>query len=93
MATRFDKSKDFSAPPPKPRGPDYSMEPVPLPEVIESDSDTAWSFFEASLRGEDGTVPSSDSSPETEEGATGQVYDDTVPAPLEEPEPDSQKKP
>jgi hypothetical protein len=93
MATRFDKSKDFSAPPPKPRGPDYSLEPVPLPDVVESDSDTAWSFFESSLQGGDGATPAPDVSSENEESRPGPVYDDTVPAPLDDPAPDAKKKP
>jgi hypothetical protein len=93
MATRFDKSKDFSAPAPKPRGPDYSLEPVPLPDVVESDSDTVWSLFESSLRGDDGTAPTSDDSTENDESVPGPVYDDTVPAALDAPELDSHKKP
>jgi len=43
--------------------PDYLLDPVPVPDVVESDSDTAWGLWQDSVQTMDGgdTRPSGDS--------------------------------
>jgi hypothetical protein len=52
MATKPEKPKS-----PTPSGssrlPDYLLEPVPVPDVTESDSDTAWGLWEHSVQSAD----------------------------------------
>jgi hypothetical protein len=46
------------------RTPDYLLDPVPVPDVVESDSDTAWGLWQDSVQTLDGggdTRPSGDS--------------------------------
>jgi len=37
------------------RANDFLLEPLPVPDSVESDSDTAWGLWEATLKGEAGT--------------------------------------
>lgn len=69
MATPPDKSK-FPAPPKAPaRAHDFSFDPLPVPEAIESDSDTAWGLWEHTLHAHDAPEPS----PEQDT-----AYDETI---------------
>ena len=55
--------KSKPAPPPSSRVQDYLLDPVPVPDVVESDSDTAWGLWQDSVQTLDGgdTRPSGDS--------------------------------
>jgi hypothetical protein len=57
------------------RASDFLLDPLPVPEVMESDSDTAWGLWEHSLQADDpaSEAPDSDIS-----------FDDTVPSELAE---------
>lgn len=59
--------------PPGPAVPDYLLEPVPVPDVVESDSDTAWGMWQDSVQ--------SAENPETRPGGDS-VFQPTVPADL-----------
>lgn len=50
---------------------DALLDPLPLPDVVESDSDTAWGLWQDSLQAHDDEA---DAAP-----AKDQAYDDTVP--------------
>jgi hypothetical protein len=39
------------------RAVDLTLDPLPVPEVSESDSDTAWGLWEATLEGQAGAKP------------------------------------
>lgn len=58
---------------------DALLDPLPLPDVVESDSDTAWGLWQNSLQTDDGddlpAPPPKDPS-----------YDDTVPMDLTDPD-------
>jgi hypothetical protein len=64
MATSSDKSKFGARGPAVGRTPDFLLDPLPVPDVVESDTDTAWGRWEDSLKAEDpqpdfgDTVPS-----------------------------------
>ena len=79
------KPEKPSAPAPKP-GPakpfDSLLDPLPLPEVVESDSDTAWGLWQDSLQTGDDAQASH---------VKDQAYDETAPMGLFEPV--SPKKP
>jgi len=70
MATPPDKSKP-SAPPTAPAARPYDplFDPLPVPEAIESDSDTAWGLWEHTLHAHDAPE-------ETPESDT--AYDETI---------------
>ena len=55
MATKPEKPKS-----PTPAGgsrvPDYLLDPVPVPDVVESDSDTAWGLWQDSVQSLDDTA-------------------------------------
>ena len=53
MVTRSDKDKDFSVPRAPKSAHDFSLDPLPVPEAVESDSDTAWGRWEHSLQAHD----------------------------------------
>lgn len=53
------------------------LEPMPLPDVVESDSDTAWGLWQDSLQ-----TPDSEPAPEVPARDAG--YDDTVPMDITE---------
>ena len=57
---------------------DALLDPLPLPEVIESDSDTAWGLWQDSIQ------PSDDKGPNSE--FKDQAYDDTAPLDLTDPD-------
>ena len=52
MATKPEKPKS-STPSGSSRLPDYLLDPVPVPDVTESDSDTAWGLWEHSVQSSD----------------------------------------
>lgn len=60
---------------------DALLDPLPLPEVVESDSDTAWGLWQDSLQSHDDedmpVAPAKD-----------QAYDDTEPMDLTDPDSD-----
>jgi len=72
MATKSDKL--FPTPPSaeKTRAHDFYLDPLPVPEAIESDSDTAWGLWEHSLQGSEGPAVMADG-----------AYDDTLPGTLD----------
>jgi len=49
MATKPEKPKS-SASTTASRVPDYLLDPVPVPDVVESDSDTAWGLWQDSVQ-------------------------------------------
>lgn len=61
MIKKPENSKPVSSTPS--RTPDYLLDPVPVPDVVESDSDTAWGLWQDSVQTLDGgdTRPSGDS--------------------------------
>jgi hypothetical protein len=74
MATNPEKPKSTSNPGGN-RASDFSLDPLPVPDVMESDSDTAWGLWEHSLQSGDAKsgAPRKDVS-----------FDDTVPGELAE---------
>ena len=50
MATSSDHPKNPLPPKASARALDFSLEPLPVPEAIESDSDTAWGLWEHTLQ-------------------------------------------
>lgn len=68
MATSSDKSKNpFQSKPPA-ASTDFSFEPLPVPDAIESDSDTAWGLWEHTLQAhedEASAAPESDGAYDT----------------------------
>jgi hypothetical protein len=83
MSIKSDKPKSAASGQAGGRLPDYLLEPLPLPEVVESDTDTAWGRWEESLTASDNPgqvspVVASDTS-----------YGDTLPSALA-PMPDFQ---
>jgi hypothetical protein len=76
MATSFDKSKNLFPPKAPIRSQDFSLDPLPVPDAIESDSDTAWGLWEHTLQAHDEPSPAPDA-----DGA----YDETVPGELTVP--------
>ena len=77
MVTRSDKPKDFAAPHKPVRSQDFSLDPLPVPDAVESDTDTAWGLWESTLHADDdsGADASADVPPS---------FDDTVPSQLTE---------
>jgi hypothetical protein len=82
----------FTKKPDKPKMPDgrtssrsYDalLDPLPIPEVVESDSDTAWGLWELSMQ-EPGEEPKEPEYRDTAYDRT-EPMDLTVPAPLEKP--------
>jgi hypothetical protein len=73
MATTPDKSKNLFPLKAPTRPHDFSLDPLPVPDAIESDSDTAWGLWEHTLQAHDDPSPAPDS-----DGA----YDETVPGSL-----------
>lgn len=69
MATPPDKSKPPHPPKAPTRAYDSMFDPLPVPDAIESDSDTAWGLWEHSLQAHDEPNP-------TPEQDT--VYDETI---------------
>ncbi|MDE2417497.1 MAG: hypothetical protein KGN32_06795 [Burkholderiales bacterium] len=61
MSKKPEKPKSERSP--SARVPDYLLDPVPVPDVVESDSDTAWGLWQDSVQSIDGseTRPSGDS--------------------------------
>jgi len=49
MATKPEKPKS-ATPAGGTRVPDYLLDPVPVPDVVESDSDTAWGLWQDSVQ-------------------------------------------
>jgi hypothetical protein len=45
------------APERKPSVPDFSLEPLPVPDATESNTDTAWGLWEHSLKSNEDTRP------------------------------------
>jgi hypothetical protein len=82
MSTRPDKPKDYSVPRTPTRLHDFSLEPLPVPDALESDSDTAWGLWENTLQAHD------DQRVHEEEPPT---FDDTVPCQLTELPPEDPK--
>jgi len=80
MVTRSDKPKDFSAPHKPVRSQDFSLDPLPVPDAVESDTDTAWGLWESTLHAHDDT--GADDPPS---------FDDTVPSQLTELPPQDPK--
>jgi hypothetical protein len=77
MATLPDKSKNPLPPKAPTRTQDFSFDPLPVPDAIESDSDTAWGLWEHTLQALDApdTAIESDT-----------VYDETIAGDLTPPE-------
>ncbi len=73
MATSSDKSKNPFPPKAPTRTHDFSFDPLPVPDAIESDSDTAWGLWEHTLQAHDTPDTPSD---------TDTVYDETIPGDL-----------
>jgi hypothetical protein len=73
MATSSDKSKNPFPTKAPTQTHDFSFDPLPVPDAIESDSDTAWGLWEHTLQAHDApdTAIESDT-----------VYDETIPANL-----------
>jgi hypothetical protein len=82
MVTRSDKPKDFVAPRTPSRTHDFSMDPLPVPDAVESDSDTAWGLWENTLHAHDDKAAQEEEPP---------VFDDTVPSQLTEYPPEDPK--
>jgi hypothetical protein len=82
MVTRSDKPKDYSVPRTPTRPHDFSLEPLPVPEALESDSDTAWGLWENTLQAHDDQRVHEEEPP---------VFDDTVPSQLTELPPEDPK--
>ena len=82
-----EKPQNPGAPKPSSGRPyDALLDPLPLPDVVESDSDTAWGLWQDSLHThEDEELPAA---PPTKD----QAYDDTVPMDITElaPKPKSE---
>jgi hypothetical protein len=58
---------------------DALLDPLPLPDVVESDSDTAWGLWQDSLQShDDDDLPAAP--------AKDQAYDDTAPMDLTDPD-------
>jgi hypothetical protein len=53
MPFKSDKPKPAATGQAGARLPDYLLEPLPLPDVVESDTDTAWGRWEESLKASD----------------------------------------
>jgi len=82
MVTRPDKPKDFAAPRAPSRTHDFSMDPLPVPGAVESDSDTAWGLWENTLQAHGDRAVQEEDPP---------VFDDTVPSQLTEYLPEDPK--
>ncbi|MBC7919108.1 MAG: hypothetical protein H7Y28_15000 [Rhodoferax sp.] len=76
-----EKPQNPGAPKPSSGKPyDALLDPLPLPDVVESDSDTAWGLWQDSLHShEDGDLPAVP--------AKDPAYDDTEPMDLTDPDP------
>ena len=75
-----EKPQNASAPKPSSGKPyDALLDPLPLPDVVESDSDTAWGLWQDSLHTQDDEgLPA--------EPTKDQAYDDTEPMNLTDPD-------
>lgn len=74
-----EKPKPPAAPQPGSGRPyDALLDPLPLPDVVESDSDTAWGLWQNSLQTHE------DEEPPATPPAKDQGYDDTVPMDISE---------
>jgi hypothetical protein len=83
MVTRSNKPREPAPPRTPPSEPDFSMDPLPVPEAVESDSDTAWGLWQDTVQAHNaGTAAPK---PPSE-------FDDTVPAPLFENPPSTPKR-
>jgi hypothetical protein len=69
MATPPDKSKPAEAQAEKPVVTDHFLDPLPIPDATESNTDTAWGLWEHTLRAHEEEL--------TKEGETD--FQDTVP--------------
>ncbi len=58
VATPPDRSKPADRSPPAAH--DFFLDPLPVPDATESNSDTAWGLWEHTLRAHDGTAPPQD---------------------------------
>jgi len=87
MATQSDKPKEVSATRSSSREQDFLLDPLPVPEAVESDSDTAWGLWESTLQAHDDIEASKDLN--EDEPAS---FDDTVPLPLSELPPEDPKR-
>jgi hypothetical protein len=81
MATSSDKSKTTLPPKAPTRTQDFSLDPLPVPEAIESDSDTAWGLWEHTLQALDAPDAASDAPSEMDT-----VYDETIAGDLTAPD-------
>lgn len=77
MATQPNKPKDPAAPADSRLG-HFLLDPVPVPDVVESNTDTAWGLWEHTLH----DVDAKEKTPG--QAAEDAGYEDTVPAPLAE---------
>lgn len=86
MVTRSDKPKDFAAPRTPVRSQDFSLDPLPVPDAVESDTDTAWGLWESTLHAHDDTDSGADANADDPPS-----FDDTVPSQLTELPPQDPK--
>ena len=87
MVTRSDKPKDFAAARPPSRAQDFSLDPLPVPEAVESDTDTAWGLWESTLQAHDDAGAGANVNAEDPP-----TFDDTVPSQLSELPPQDPKR-
>ena len=75
VATSPDKFKNFDRKPQSKAEQDFFLDPLPVPDATESNTDTAWGLWEHTLRGyeEEAKKPEAPKQPD---------FEDTVPADL-----------
>jgi hypothetical protein len=63
MVNQSDKSKFGALNPAGGRTPDFLLDPLPVPDVVESNTDTAWGRWEESLKADEPQPDFSDTMP------------------------------
>lgn len=87
MATQSDKPKEVAATRPPSPEQDFLLDPLPVPDAVESDSDTAWGLWESTLQAHDDNDASEDVNEDDPP-----AFDDTVPLQLSELPPQDPKR-
>ena len=87
MVTQSDKPKEVAATRPPPPEQDFLLDPLPVPEAVESDSDTAWGLWESTLQAHDDIDASEDVNEDDPP-----TFDDTVPLQWNELPPQDPKR-
>ena len=79
MVTRPSKPRETAAPRSTAPEPDFSMDPLPVPDAVESDSDTAWGLWQDTVQAHNAGAAAAKPAPGAKPPSD---FDDTEPAPL-----------